>query len=169
MDANYDNQYNRSILAQYFRLAKLQKNPKYVQQNWETDVIRNMPWGNYGEYRNHNYKTLSSGGNIAKHISQLASGQREQSSQKKVFKQPIKVIQPVKKTTFLSSVSTAHVGQRPTAHLGQRPNVPKIIIPRPSVPNTVSKITKPYINLTIADLEDKKKPKSGIQLLSRLL
>ena len=99
MDANYDNEYNRSILAQYFRLAQLQKNPKYVQQNWETDVIRKMPWGNYGEYRTvstahvglptHNYKNLSSvfsenvgtGGNIAKHI-----------SQKKVFKQPIKLI-----------------------------------------------------------------------------
>jgi hypothetical protein len=168
MDANYNNQYNRSILAQYFRLAELQKNPKYVQQNWETDIIRNEPWGNYGEYRTvstahvglptHNYKKLSSGGNIAKHI-----------SQKKVFKQPIKLIEPVKKTTFLSSVSTAHVGQRP--------NVPKIIIPRPSVSDkTVSTAhvglpTKPYINFTIADLEDKKKtkPKSGIQLLSRLL
>ena len=94
MNPNYDNEYNRSILAQYFRLAQLQKNPKYVQQNWETDIIRNEPWGNYGEYRTvstahvnqkptHNYKVLSSGGNIAKHV-----------SQKKVFKQPIKVIQP---------------------------------------------------------------------------
>jgi hypothetical protein len=158
MDPNYDNQYNRNILAQYFRLSKLQKNSKYVQQNWETDIIRNEPWGNYGEYRTvstahvgqrptHNYKVLSTGGNIVKHL-----------SQKKVFKQPMKVIQPINKTTFLSY-----------ADLGQRPNVPKIIIPRPSVPNTVSKITKPYINLTIADLEDKKKPKSGIQLLSRLL
>jgi len=144
MDANYDNEYNRSILTQYFRLAQLQKNPKYVQQNWETDKIRNEPWGNYGEYRTHNYKVLSSGGNIAKHL-----------SQKKVFKQPIKVIQPVKKTKF----------------------VPKIIIPRPSVSdktvfseNVERSSTKPYINLTIADLEDKKpKPKSGIQLLSRLL
>jgi hypothetical protein len=136
MDPNYDNPYNRSILQEYFKLAQLQKNPKYVQQNWETDIIRNMPWGNYGEYRTHNYKTLSSGGNIAKHI-----------SQKKVFKQPIKLIE-----------------------LGQRQNVPKIIIPRQVVHETVSKITKPYINLRIADLEDKKsKPKSNIQLLARLL
>jgi hypothetical protein len=146
MDANYDNQYNRSILAQYFRLAERQKNSKYVQQNWETDVIRNMPWGNYGEYRsqNNNYKVLSSGGNIAKLISQK--------------KKPMKIIKPITKTLV---VSTAHVGQRPT--------VPKII-PRQVVHETVSKITTPYINLKIADLEDKKpKPKSGIQLLSRLL
>ena len=40
MDADYDNEYNRRILAQYFRLAELQKNPKFVQQNWETDIIR---------------------------------------------------------------------------------------------------------------------------------
>jgi hypothetical protein len=157
MDANYDNQYNRSILAQYFSLAERQKNSKYVQQNWETDVIRNMPWGNYGEYRsqNNNYKVLSSvfsenvgvsptGGNIAKLISQK--------------KKPMKIIKPITKTLV---VSTAHVGQRPT--------VPKII-PRQVVHETVSKITTPYINLKIADLEDKKpKPKSGIQLLSRLL
>jgi hypothetical protein len=117
-----------------------------VQQNWETDVIRNMPWGNYGEYRsqNNNYKVLSSGGNIAKLISQK--------------KKPMKIIKPITKTLV---VSTAHVGQRPT--------VPKII-PRQVVHETVSKITTPYINLKIADLEDKKpKPKSGIQLLSRLL
>jgi hypothetical protein len=136
MDPNYNNEYNRSILAQYFRLAQLQKNSKYVQQNWETDIIRNEPWGNYGQYRsqNNNYKVLSSGGNIAKNIFQK--------------KNPIKIIKPITKTTF----------------------VPKIIIPRQVVHETVSKITKPYINLRIADLEDKKsKPKSGIQLLSRLL
>ena len=146
MDPNYDNQYNRSILAQYFRLAQLQKNPKFVQQNWETDVIRTMPWGNYGEYRSqpNNYKVLSSGGNIAKHLSPK--------------KKPIKIIKPITKTTFMSSVGQAHVGLGPT--------VPKTIIPRPSV----SDKTKPFINLTISDLEDKKpKPKSGIQLLSRLL
>ncbi len=142
MNPNYNNEYNRSILAQYLRLAQLQKNPKYVHQNWETDIIRNEPWGNYGEYSTvgdsptfskktqNNYKVLSSGGNLAK-----------LSSQKK---EPMKIVKPVKKTSF----------------------VPKIIIPRPSVPDK----TKPYINLTIADLENKKpKPKSGIQLLSRLL
>ena len=144
MDANYDNPYNRSILQEYFKLVQLQKNPKYVQQNWETDIIRNEPWGNYGEYRTvstahvgqrptHNYKTLSSGGNIAKLISQK--------------KKPMKIIKPITKTLV----------------------VPKII-PRQVVHETVSKITTPYINLKIADLEDKKpKPKSGIQLLSRLL
>jgi hypothetical protein len=147
MNPNYDNPFNRSILQEYFKLAKLQQNSKYVQQNWETDVIRTMPWGNYGEYRSqpNNYKVLSSGGHIAKNIFQK--------------KNPIKIIKPITKTTFLSY-----------AHLGQRPNVPKIIIPRQVVHETVSKITKPYINLRIADLEDKKsKPKSGIQLLSRLL
>jgi hypothetical protein len=143
MDPNYDNPFNRSILQQYFKLAQLQKNPKYVQQNWETNVIRTMPWGNYGEYRSqpNNYKILSSGGHLAKHIFQK--------------KKPIKIIKPITKTTFVSS-----------AHVAQRATVPKTFIPRPSV----SDKTKPFINLTISDLEDKKpKPKSGIQLLSRLL
>ena len=63
--SSYDNEYNRRFLAQYFKLAQLQKNPKYVQQNWETDIIRNMPWGNYGEFRN---EGKASGGAIAKHI-----------------------------------------------------------------------------------------------------
>jgi hypothetical protein len=151
MNPNYNNEYNRSILAQYFQLSQLQQtNPKYVQQNWETDIIRNEPWGNYGEYRsqNNNYKVLSSGGNIV--------GPKPLATAKNIFqkKNPIKIIKPITKTTFLSY-----------AHLGQRPNVPRQV-----VHETVSKITTPYINLKIADLEDKKpKPKSGIQLLSRLL
>ena len=132
--SGYDNEYNRQVLATYLRLAKLQKNPKYVQQNWETDKIRTMPWGNYGEYRTHNYKVLSSGGNIAKQFS-------EKTFPKKNKKQPMKVIQTLKKQTFS----------------------PTVIIPKTQ--------PKPYINLTIADLEDNKtkKTKSGIQLLSRLL
>ena len=100
-----------------------------------------MPWGNYGEYRTHNYK-VSSGGTIAKQFSEKTFPRNHTVRvSEKNKKQPIKVIQPPKKTTFS----------------------PTVIIPRTQ--------PKPYINLTIADLEDNKtkKTKSGIQLLSRLL